>query len=110
MEIKRNVERGQAKIKINKMSIENIVKQTDEIECNAGRPIERKLNHSILGLKGRKWPNFPHLEMPKEPNGDVRGWCCKKVGSFVDKIVTLNTTYRSPDEAVSYSGHFIKRV
>lgn len=95
---------------ITKKYLTHLMKMMDVIENGAGNPVEKNLYCPTYGIKGRLWPNYPPLTMPHITKRDVRTWSIQEVGHFVDKVVQLNSTYRSPDDEVKYAERFIDKV
>lgn len=100
------------------------------IECSAGRVMKRNSNCAHFDLKGRVWP-YSFVKLPNEvPNAvtdavpsavsnntitslnmeNAANWSTHEVGFFVDRLVSLNSVYRSPEDEVKYAGRFINRV
>lgn len=92
-----------------KERVDALFKVMTEIERQAGRSREQILYRAHFDLKGRKWPEYPILELPEEVH-NVRKWSTEEVGYFVDKLISLNSTYRSPKDEVLYAERFIKKV
>lgn len=92
-----------------KERVDALFKTMSEIERQAGRSREELLYRSHFDLKGRVWPEYPILKLPEEVH-NVRIWSAEEVGYFVDKLISLNSTYRSPEDEVLYAERFIKKV
>lgn len=91
-----------------KNRVDALFKVMSDIERQAGKSREKNMYRSHFDLKGRVWPKYPFLKLPDAV--DVRQWSTEEVGYFVDKIVSLNSTYRSPEDEVLYAERFIKKV
>lgn len=93
-----------------KNQAERLMKVMNDIERQAGRPVEENLYRAHYELKGRVWPEYPFVDLPSPALQNASKWSVEEVGFFVDKLISLNSTYRSPEDEVKYAERFIKRV